>query len=380
MKKRRRTKTSAPQVNGALRSAVLVGLGNIGSPLADHLARIGLEQITLIDPGIYEAKDIRGQNIDRTCIGRAKISIVARRLRRIDPDLIVHSIQQRVEDLPLGLLRADVVLSGLDSRASRAYLNSALRKLGGNGIWIDGGVEPSQSLARVSVYRASSNAACSQCAWSDEDYKWIEVKNPCTPEAAPTNAPAALGALAAAMQSLALIAMMRNSESRSTAAQETIICADAGKILTTSIGVNPDCRCPHESWEIQPLPASPRQLTLGRVFRLAGASCASAVALRVDGKSFVRTVSCQSCGHVRRGLLCLEGRLPRRLQSCRRCGRATVPQGFDQLDHLSAAALDAIDARWRSRTLASIGLLPRDIFTVEVDRAVRHFEISGKGV
>ena len=69
--------------------------GTIGSHLVSHLARIpGVDRITLIDSGVYEAKDVWGQDITPRDVGKWKAVVQERRLRAINPNLQVDAITE----------------------------------------------------------------------------------------------------------------------------------------------------------------------------------------------------------------------------------------------------------------------------------------------
>src|SRR6185436_3680323 len=110
---------------------VLVGAGAIGSHLLPHLARSPqVSRITVIDRDRYDAGNTRGQLIDARDIGRPKALAQATRLRRINPELQVIPIRSSVERLPLGALRASVILAALDSRKARMIVNQMAWRLG----------------------------------------------------------------------------------------------------------------------------------------------------------------------------------------------------------------------------------------------------------
>ena len=103
-----------------VRSLTYIGVGNLGSHAAAALARLpSLGRLTLVDPDVYEFSNLSSQAIERRDIGRRKVDVLARRLGAINPALHVVPIAERVEDVPLGRLRADVIAGGLDSRAAR---------------------------------------------------------------------------------------------------------------------------------------------------------------------------------------------------------------------------------------------------------------------
>ena len=164
------------------RHVVVVGVGNIGSHLVPHLGRMtGLAGVTLVDRDRYDESNLAGQDITRGDVGRPKVRVQAARLRRINPSLAVRAVAAGVEELPLGLLRADALLGCVDSRAARQTLNEATRRLGV--AWIDAGVQGTGWLARVSVYPPDARAACLECGWDQRDYDLLEQAYPCTPGA-----------------------------------------------------------------------------------------------------------------------------------------------------------------------------------------------------
>ena len=145
-------------------TAIVIGLGNIGSHLVPHVARIPeIERLVLIDPDVYGESNRQSQAIGAADIGRAKTEVQADVVRQINPELAVTGFPQAVEDVPLGCLRGEVILACLDSRAARQYLNEVARNLGVP--WIDAGVEPGSWLARVNVYEPGIDVPCLECAW-----------------------------------------------------------------------------------------------------------------------------------------------------------------------------------------------------------------------
>jgi molybdopterin/thiamine biosynthesis adenylyltransferase len=158
---------------------VIIGAGNIGSHLVQHVARLPSgAHITLIDRDVYEEKNLRSQAIVARDVGRAKAMVQARRLRHINPTLQVVAIADAMENVPLGVLRDAIVLGCLDSRAARRHLAAAAWHVGAIA-YVDAGVEPSGMLARINVYVAGDAAPCFECAWDASDYAAQEQQYPC---------------------------------------------------------------------------------------------------------------------------------------------------------------------------------------------------------
>ena len=346
--------------------------GNIGSSLWPHLARMpGVGAVRLIDRDQYESSNFSSQNIMPGDVGRAKARAVAARMSAINPALAVEAIVARVEDVPLGMLRADVVLTCLDSRGARSYVNEVVRRLG-VAWWVDAGVERNDLLARVNVYRPDS--PCYECSWGDAEYELPDQAYPCGGPA-PTDAPSALGALAASLQALELHKILAGEWAETAAGKQITISAAHHTHYVTSLHLNPGCRCPHDAWTIEPLDATPDQITIGEALGLdearAGSTCGGG--LRVSGKSFIRRMRCRPCGRWR-SELCLDGRLSPQQRTCDRCGEALVVGGFDRIERLGPDVLGPADF---ARSLRSVGFQPGDVFTIERGGHEGHYEIGG---
>src|SRR5271157_2768916 len=179
---------------------VVVGCGAIGSFVLPLLARVpGITRITLVDHDTYQPSNLRGQLIFPCDVGQPKVAVQARRLRTLNPDLDVAAILAPVEDVPLGLLRANVLLAGVDSRQARQSVNEIAWRLGIP--WIDSGVLESAQLARVNVYVPGADAPCLECAGDERDYAALVAEYPCGAVAAqsPSDTSSALASLASAL-------------------------------------------------------------------------------------------------------------------------------------------------------------------------------------
>ncbi len=110
--------------------AGVIGAGGIGSPLSEVLARVGVQEVTLVDPDVVDdpsgVRRVFGSSIrDLTeTIPRRKVDVVGRhldglgltRVRRLFGDVRETTIVRH-------LLDCDVLLCTTDSHGSRAILN-----------------------------------------------------------------------------------------------------------------------------------------------------------------------------------------------------------------------------------------------------------------
>ncbi|MEE8142512.1 MAG: ThiF family adenylyltransferase, partial [Planctomycetota bacterium] len=316
---------------------VVVGSGgNIGSHLVPHLGRLpGLKRIGLIDPDSYEEHNLASQAICPGDIGRKKVQVQAQLLQSLNPFLQVWALPERVEDVPLGQLRCQLLLSCLDSRLSRCWVNEAAVRLGIP--WIDAGVQGEGLLARINVYPGSPDAPCLECPWDEEDYANLGVRYRClentpgnVPRAAPTHAPSSLGALAASLQALECQKLLAGSGEVSYSRQ-VLVDARHHRHFVTELTRNLRCRFDHRKWQITQLQVAPQELTLGDALALPGelpgeSSRESASRLEVEKHPFVTALCCPSCGH-QRPMLRLLKRITPSQRACPHdaCGGELVP-------------------------------------------------------
>jgi molybdopterin/thiamine biosynthesis adenylyltransferase len=356
----------------------IVGLGNIGSHLPGLMGRLeGVSGITLVDPDSYEPKNVPCQSIDAGDLG-PKVHVQARRLRRINPRLSIRPLCARVEDVPLGLLRGDVILAALDSRASRRAVNRVAWRL--NTPWIDAAVDGAGLLVRVIAYLPGPDAPCLECAYDANDYALLEQEYPCVPNgrgAPATNAPAGLGAIAAGLMALECRKLLAGERQDVLAGRQVLMDLMHHVHDVTRYRRQAGCKFDHGTWSIASLEAPFSRLALGDLFRRAmddASGASEGWAVRLEGHSFTRVLFCPGCGGQTPCGPCLLHRLPPRRRHCPACGGEMVARGFDCYDWLEEAALTNRDRR---RSLASLGFRPGDIVTVRGPGGEQHWELGG---
>lgn len=97
----------------------VVGVGGVGSWAAEALARSGVGALTLIDADeVCVANANRQLHTLETTLGRAKVAVMAERLRGINPALVVDPVERFVTPDSLGALLDhgfDLVLDACDA-------------------------------------------------------------------------------------------------------------------------------------------------------------------------------------------------------------------------------------------------------------------------
>lgn len=336
-----------------MRHIVVAGAGgNTGSHLLPHLARMPeVGRLTLVDPETYAPENLAVQCIDRIDVARPKVTVQAEKLQRIRPSLgdsglEVFALQERIEDVPRGLLNCHLIVSCLDSKVARQHVNEIAWRL--SVPWIDCGVLGSQNLVRLNAYAPSADASCVECSWGDDEYSVLEQEYLCGAgggSAFPTMASSALGALAASLMAIEIATLLRGDLSASIVERQFILDAEHHTIQVTADRRNPQCRFDHRSWVIEPWNCDPETMTVAAALNTLGS-------LRVEGHRFACELTCPRCDHSEKSLL-----LNRPLARCPACHLRLVTRGFGSLEQIDLNLV----GEYSSLTLKQVGLRVGDI-------------------
>lgn len=107
-------------------SALVVGVGGLGSPVAYYLVAAGVGKVHLVDPGYLEVSNLNRQVLYTTeDIGRPKVLAAAERLSRLNPEVevISHTISVDSPEFENLVKEVDVVIDCLDNWPAREVLN-----------------------------------------------------------------------------------------------------------------------------------------------------------------------------------------------------------------------------------------------------------------
>lgn len=157
------------QARIAAGKVLLIGVGGIGCAAAAYLASSGVGHITIVDFDTVDETNLARQVLyARGHIGELKADVAAGRLRKINPDIDVTAVNERLagETLARAIAAADIVLDGSDNFATRFEVNrvcvaQAKRLVSGSAIRLEG-----QLAAFGPDY---SESACYACVYSEED-------------------------------------------------------------------------------------------------------------------------------------------------------------------------------------------------------------------
>ncbi len=119
-----------PTAQAKLKSAsvLVVGAGGLGCPALLYLAAAGVGRIVVIDPDRVELSNLQRQVLFTTeDIDQPKAEVAARRLRALNPEILIEALVARMDRTnALALVRVvDVVVDGSDNFATRYLVNDA---------------------------------------------------------------------------------------------------------------------------------------------------------------------------------------------------------------------------------------------------------------
>lgn len=109
-------------------TALLIGVGGIGCAAASYLASSGVGRLVLVDFDTVDVTNLGRQVLyEPEDIGAPKAQRAMERLTRINPDIEIQAVTERLDGNALdeAIRDADVVLDGSDNFATRFQVNDA---------------------------------------------------------------------------------------------------------------------------------------------------------------------------------------------------------------------------------------------------------------
>ena len=107
-------------------SVLIVGAGGLGSPIAIYLAALGIGKIGIIDKDSVEISNLNRQIIFSTNdLKKNKSSVAINKLRKINPDIKLHSFNKRLTKKNINQIAKnfDLIVDGSDNFRTRFLIN-----------------------------------------------------------------------------------------------------------------------------------------------------------------------------------------------------------------------------------------------------------------
>lgn len=350
---------------------LVVGAGALGNEVLKNLALLGLGQLHLIDCDRIEASNLTRSVLfrQRDC-GRPKAEAAADALHDLNPDIqVVPRCANILTDVGLGLFReVDVVISCLDNREARWWLNRCCWKVGTP--WIDGGIQELNGVVKVFV---PPDGACYECAMTENDYRLINLRYSCPLlrqedlQAGKVPTAPTIASMIGGLQTQEALKLLHGLPV--TGGQALVYNGIGNQFYRTQFQRRDDCMS-HETYSA-PL-ALPLQSVTATAAELLRAACraadlAPASSRLVLDRDLVLSIDCLPCG-TRRPIMKVLSRVGQREAVCPQCHQIARPR----LTHSVEAGSELADAR-----LCDLGVPPYDIVRVASATAERTFLLAG---
>jgi adenylyltransferase/sulfurtransferase len=147
-------------------TALVIGLGGLGSPASMYLAAAGVGELVLVDFDRVELSNLQRQIVHGTPdIKRAKVESARDRLLSLNPEVTVTTIERALEGAELAehAGAADVVVDCSDNFATRFAVNVACVRTGTPLV----SAAAIRFDAQVAVFMNNADSACYRCLYDD---------------------------------------------------------------------------------------------------------------------------------------------------------------------------------------------------------------------
>lgn len=121
---RNRIYVSEQEQNTIRNARVLLGGAGIGSIIAECAVRFGFESITIVDGDKVEETNLNRQNYCQSDIGKFKVDVLAKRLKKINPKVQIKIINDFIDnDNVYEIIEGhDIAINALDFKSDIPFL------------------------------------------------------------------------------------------------------------------------------------------------------------------------------------------------------------------------------------------------------------------
>jgi adenylyltransferase/sulfurtransferase len=142
----------------------IIGLGALGTTIANNLARAGIGNLRLVDRDIVELENLHRQILyDEQMLGEPKAKAAAEYLKNINSDIKIDSFVKDVNFSTIQHIvgKSDLILDGTDNLETRFLINDLSIK--NNIPWIYAGVVGTQGMTMNIIPDKKSKNPCFRC-------------------------------------------------------------------------------------------------------------------------------------------------------------------------------------------------------------------------
>ncbi len=212
---------------------LVVGAGGLGSPVCLYLAAAGVGTLRIADGDSVELTNLQRQILYATAdVGASKVSAAAAYLSRLNPDVSVVPIPQRLsgESLIEQVSQVDVVVDATDNFATRFELNAAC--CAAHVPLVSAAAIRMEAQVAVYSYRGGTGP-CYRCLYQDEQ----EIAESCSE----TGVLGPLVGIIGAIQALETLKVLTGMES---SLDGKLLVLDARRLEWRTVKLRADPKCP----------------------------------------------------------------------------------------------------------------------------------------
>lgn len=209
-------------------SVAIIGAGGLGAPSALYLAAAGVGRVVLIDHDTVSLSNLQRQILyEVKDIGAPKVEVAARRLKGINPNVMIDptSTELTIENARELIAGVDLVLDGTDNFPTRFIVNQAC-------------VETGRALVSGAIGRWTGQVAVFA---GKPCYRCLVPETP--PDAETCSAVGVVGALAGLIGSMMALEAVKVITGAGEPLTGRLLIYDglAGEARTVRIGADPGC-------------------------------------------------------------------------------------------------------------------------------------------
>ena len=294
-------------------AVLIIGAGSIGLAAIEHLARLQIGAIGVVDPADLKDESLLTHPIGRDALGRRKARYAAKRARSISPVSRIGYHAGRAQDLPLSTFaRTDVIILASDNLEAERDVGARAMTLGIP--LVQGSVHGESLTAQVRFFGcATPDSACPACSFSAREWRDLEASvayscagagaGPATvgvaPAKLPTRSPSSLCALAA---SLVVHQVLRHILRLGKPVEDTVLtyCGYGREHAPSPLRRREGCPLAHERFERVHVARPVATHSLREIAYMVGLDAERLgrdISFSIGDRSFVEQATC--CGRAR---------------------------------------------------------------------------------
>jgi len=344
-----------------------VGYGSIARPACEALAEGGVRRFVLVDPKKYTERSVQSQ-CDSEDVGRFKVEVGAERLAAHGAEVV--ALPADVGTVPDGWVDpSTVVLVSADNRRADLLANQLALRM--RVPLVKANIEPRFDFVSVRTYNLRHHVEmCSECQMSDAARSRQRHPRSCDgPEVRHTAAPRVLSRAAGLVAVLACMELGVPETAQSWFGRQWQFMLEDRRPVSLELTPSAVCRCEHDSaWpNLEWLPQSPEEVTLGGLLRMADASDVAELRLC---QQLTLEVCCDRCHGTEQTVRWLQ-HVSAPVGPCQ-CGGRLMPVPFRTYREVPVERLHAI----HDQPLAAWGILPHAVLQITSHECRRSFVVG----